>query len=41
VAAPAAAPPLCTQLGPALAPVPCVNPTVSGFTVQSRVVRKR
>jgi hypothetical protein len=41
VAAPAASPPLCTQLGPALAPVPCVNPTVSGFTVQSRVVRKR
>lgn len=41
VAASAAAAPLCTQLGPALAPVPCVNPTVNGFTVQSRVVRKR
>ena len=41
VGAPAAAAPLCTQLGPALAPIPCVNPTVNGFTVQSRVVRKR
>lgn len=41
VAAPAAAGPLCTQLGPALAPIPCVNPTVNGFTAQSRVVRKR
>jgi hypothetical protein len=41
VAAGGAALPLCTQLGPALAPVPCVNPTVSGFTAQSRVVRKR
>jgi hypothetical protein len=41
VAAAAAAPPLCTALGPTLAPIPCVNPTTSGFTVQSRVVRKR
>jgi hypothetical protein len=41
VAAPGAAAPLCTQLGPMLAPIPCVNPTVNGFTVQSRVVRKR
>jgi hypothetical protein len=41
VAAPGSAAPLCTQLGPALAPVPCVNPTVNGFTAQSRVVRKR
>lgn len=41
VAAGAAAAPLCTQLGPAFAPVPCVNPTVNGFTVQSRIVRKR
>lgn len=41
VAAGGAAVPLCTQLGPALAPVPCVNPTVNGFTAQSRVVRKR
>ena len=41
VAASAAAPPLCAQLGPALAPIPCVNPTINGFTAQSRVVRKR
>jgi hypothetical protein len=41
VGAPGAAAPLCTQLGPMLAPTPCVNPTVNGFTVQSRVVRKR
>jgi hypothetical protein len=40
VAAPGAAAPLCTQLGAGLG-VPCVNPTVNGFTVQSRVVRKR
>jgi len=40
VASPGAAAPLCTQLGPALG-VPCVNPTVNGFTAQSRVVRKR
>jgi hypothetical protein len=40
VGAPGAAAPLCTQLGPALG-VPCVNPTVNGFTVRSRVVRKR
>jgi hypothetical protein len=36
----ASAPPLCTALGGAFAPVPCVNPTTNGFTVQSRVVRK-
>lgn len=41
VAAPGSAGPLCTALGPALAPIPCVNPTVNGFTVSSRVVRKR
>jgi hypothetical protein len=41
VAASASAPPLCTALGAALAPIPCVNPTTNGFTVQSRVVRKR
>jgi len=40
VAASADAAPLCTQLGPALG-VPCVNPTVNGFTAQTRVVRKR
>jgi hypothetical protein len=31
----------CTALTPAIAPVPCVNPTSNGFTAQSRVVRKR
>ena len=40
VGLPGAAAPLCAQLGPALG-VPCVNPTTNGFTVQSRVVRKR
>jgi hypothetical protein len=35
------APALCTALTPAIVPVPCVNPTTSGFTAQSRVVRKR
>jgi hypothetical protein len=41
VAAAAPAPAVCTTLGPAIAPVPCVNPTISGFTAQSRVIRKR
>jgi hypothetical protein len=41
VAAGGAAAPLCTQLQPLLGSVPCVNPTVNGFNVQSRVVRKR
>jgi len=41
VATGAAAAPLCTQLSAALAPIPCVNPTVNGFNVQSKVVRKR
>ena len=36
-----AAAPLCTQLSAALAPIPCVNPTVNGFTAQSKVVRKK
>jgi len=31
----------CTALTPAIAPVPCSNPTSNGFTAQSRVVRKR
>jgi hypothetical protein len=31
----------CTALTPAIAPVPCMNPTSNGFTAQSRVVRKR
>jgi hypothetical protein len=41
VGAAGAAPAVCTQLAPALGSVPCVNPTVNGFTAQSRVVRKR
>ncbi|MGH3135837.1 MAG: hypothetical protein ACRDPV_05020 [Gaiellaceae bacterium] len=41
VAAAGSAAPLCTQLTPLLAPVPCVNPTVNGFTAQSKVVRKK
>ena len=41
VAAAGAAPPLCTQLQPALGGVPCVNPTVNGFTAQSKSVRKK
>jgi hypothetical protein len=40
-AAPGAAPPLCSQLGPAIAPIPCVNPTVNGFTAQSKTARKK
>jgi hypothetical protein len=40
VASPGTAAPLCTQLGPMLG-VPCVNPTVNGFTAQTRVVRRR
>lgn len=41
VATPGVAAPLCTQLAPALTPIPCVNPTVNGFTAKSKVVRKR
>jgi hypothetical protein len=41
VATTASAAPLCTALGAALAPTPCVNPTTNGFTVQSKVVRKK
>lgn len=41
VATGGAAAPLCTQLSAALAPIPCVNPTVNGFTAQSKLVRKR
>jgi len=41
VAAPGAAAPLCTQLSAALAPIPCVNPTVNGFTAQSKTARKK
>jgi hypothetical protein len=41
VAASGAAPAACTALAPAIAPVPCVNPTINGFTTQSRIIRKR
>lgn len=41
VAKSAAAAQLCTQLAAALAPIPCVNPTVSGFSAKSKVVRKK
>jgi hypothetical protein len=41
VAAAASAAPLCTQIGALLAPIPCVNPTVNGFTAQSKTVRKK
>ena len=40
-AAAGAAPAVCTAISAAIAPVPCVNPTTNGFTVQSRVIRKR
>jgi hypothetical protein len=36
-----AAPAICTAVGAAVAPLPCVNPTIGGFTTRSRVVRKR
>lgn len=32
---------LCFVLEPFLRPIPCVNPTLNGFSVQSRAVRKR
>jgi hypothetical protein len=41
VAAPGAAPAVCTQIQPLISTVPCVNPTSNGFNVQSAVVRKR
>lgn len=43
VAASAAAAPLCTALGAALTPlgIRCANPTVNGFTAQSKVVKKK
>jgi hypothetical protein len=41
VATAGAAPALCNALGPAIAPIQCVNPTTNGFTVQSRTARKR
>jgi hypothetical protein len=41
LATPGPAPALCTAISAAIAPVPCVNPTLNGFTAKSRVVRKR
>jgi len=41
VAASGSAAPLCAALTPALGGIPCVNPTVNGFTVQSKQVRKK
>jgi hypothetical protein len=40
VAASARAEPLCAALSAALAPIPCVNPTTNGFTVQRTVKKK-
>jgi hypothetical protein len=36
-----APPGICFVLEPFLRPIPCVNPTLSGFSVQSATVRKR
>jgi len=41
VATGATAAPLCTQLQPLIGATPCVNPTVNGFAVKSKVVRKK
>jgi hypothetical protein len=41
IAAPGIAAPLCAQLSPALAPIPCINPTVNGFAAKSKVVKKK
>jgi hypothetical protein len=41
VAAAGTSAPLCTQLQPLIGATRCVNPTVNGFDVRSRVVRKR
>jgi hypothetical protein len=41
VATSAGAAPLCAALNAALTPIPCVNPTTNGFTVQSKTVKKR
>ncbi len=40
IATSAPAPPLCQALSAGL-PVPCINPTVNGFTVQSKLFRKK
>ncbi|MGH3109567.1 MAG: hypothetical protein ACRDQT_01465 [Gaiellaceae bacterium] len=36
-----AAPAACAGIASGIAPIPCVNPTTSGFTARSRAVRKR
>jgi hypothetical protein len=36
-----AAPHVCTQIQPLIGAIPCVNPTVNGFTAKSKVVRKK
>jgi hypothetical protein len=41
VATGAAAAPVCAQIQPLLGGLPCVNPTVNGFTAKSKVVRKK
>ncbi|MCE3286955.1 MAG: hypothetical protein K0S64_561 [Gaiellaceae bacterium] len=41
VAAPGAAPAVCTPIRSLIGTVPCVNPTSNGFSAQSPVVRKR
>jgi hypothetical protein len=41
VAGPASAAPLCTAIAAQLGGIPCVNPTVNGFTADSKVVKKR
>jgi hypothetical protein len=41
VAAAGASTAACSQVGPAVAPIPCVNGTVNGFRAQSKVVKKR
>lgn len=40
-AAAGVAPAVCSAIGAAIAPVPCVNPTTNGFAAKSRVIRKR
>jgi hypothetical protein len=38
---PRSSPPgICHVLEPFLRPIPCINPTLNGFSVQSRVLRK-
>jgi hypothetical protein len=34
-------PGICFVLEPVLRPIPCVNPTLNGFSVQSRTIKKR